>query len=133
MTVGANQYRKRGRPAKLQDKDGRRIPVRADRDQPMKWFFENIPAATFEEAVWASDNPKFRRLYAALQDPAYRTTSRMTLCRNFGVSLKDLVELWGEYNIALARLAVFNRLPQIMKELAEDASSKSNRLSTRPF
>jgi hypothetical protein len=63
----------------------------------MKLFFESTPPATFEEAVCASDEPKFRRLYAALQDPAYQTTSRMTLCRNFGVSLKDLVDLWRDY------------------------------------
>ena len=121
MTMGVNQDRKPGRPTTRKDKNGRPMPVRADRDQPMKWFFESIPPATFEEAVSSSDHPKFRRLYTALQDPAYQTTSRMTLCRNFGVSLKDLVELWGDYNIALARLAVFSRLPQIVKELADDA------------
>ena len=121
MKAELSQRRKPGRPSTLKDKNGRPMPVRADRDQPMKWFFESLPHATFEEAVSSSDDPKFRRLYAALQDPAYQRTSRMTLCRNFGVSLKDLVELWGEYNVALAGLAVFSRLPQIVKELADDA------------
>src|SRR5262249_15675120 len=40
MTVGANRYRKLGRHATRKDKNGRPMPVRADRDRIMTWFFE---------------------------------------------------------------------------------------------
>jgi hypothetical protein len=116
--------RKPGRPATQKDKNGRPMPVRADRDQPMKSFFESIPPATFEEAVWSSGDPKLRRLYDALQDPAYQTTSRMTLCRNFGISLRDLLNVWSSYMRDLGRLAIFARLPEIAKQTAEDALSR---------
>ena len=90
----------------------------------MKWFFESMPPDTFEEAVWSSDDPKFRRLYIALQDPAYQTTSRMTLCRNFGISLRDLLDMWFSYMRDLTRLGILNRLPEIAKEIVEDALSR---------
>jgi hypothetical protein len=124
MKAELSPRRKPGRPATHQDKNGRPVPVRADRDQPMKSFFESIPPATFEEVVCVSDEVKFLRLYAALQDPAYQTTSRMTLCRNFGISLRDLLNVWSSYIRDLGRLAIFTRLPEIVQQTAEDALSR---------
>jgi hypothetical protein len=37
------------------------------------------------------------------------------------VSLKGLVKLWRDYNVALGMLYVGNLLPEIMKQTAEDA------------
>src|SRR5215831_13312080 len=110
-----------GRPSTLQDKNGRAIPVRADRDRPVQWFFETTPRDKLEEALESSGDAKLLRLYDALQDPAYRHTNLSTLCRRFGVSLKDLVKLWRDYNVALGMLYVGNLLPEIMKQTAEDA------------
>ena len=87
----------------------------------MQWFFETTPRAKLEEALEFSGDAKFLRLYDALQDPAYRNTNLSTLCRRFGVSLKDLVKLWRDYNVALGMLHVGNLLPTIMKQTAEDA------------
>src|SRR5262249_46148443 len=42
MTMGANQYRKPGRPATRKDKNGRPMLVRGDRDRLMKWLFEYV-------------------------------------------------------------------------------------------
>src|SRR5262245_20239381 len=106
MTAAAIQYRKPGRPATLKDKNGRPMPVRADRDRPIECFFETTPRNKLEEALESSGDPKFLRLYDALQDPAYRNTNLSTLCRRFGVSLKDLVSLWRDYNVALGMLCV---------------------------
>jgi hypothetical protein len=97
------------------------VPVRADRDRPVQWFFETTPRDKLEEALESSGDPKLVRLYDALQDPAYRNTNVSTICRRFGVSLKDLVKLWRDYNVALGMLYVGNLLPEIMKQTAEDA------------
>jgi hypothetical protein len=121
MKAELSQRRKPGRPATHQDKNGRPMPVRADRDRPVQWFFETTPRDKLEEALEGSGDPKFSRLYDALQDPAYRNTNLSTLCRRFGVSLKDLVKLWRDYNVALGMLYVGNLLPEIMKQTAEDA------------
>jgi len=88
----------------------------------VQWFFETTPRAKLEEALEFSGDAKFLRLYDALQDPAYRNTNLSTLCRRFGVSLKDLVKLWRDYNVALGMLHVGNLLPTIMKQTAADAS-----------
>jgi hypothetical protein len=45
------------------------MPVRADRDHPVQWFFEASPREKLEEALEFSGDAKFLRLYAALQDP----------------------------------------------------------------
>ena len=110
-----------GRPSTLQDKNGRAIPVRADRDRPVEWFFETTSRDKLEEALESSGDAKFLRLYDALQDPAYRNTNLSTLCRRFGVSLKDLVKLWMDYNIGLGMIYLAASLPEIMKQTAEDA------------
>jgi hypothetical protein len=121
MKAELSQRRKPGRQAIQKDKNGRPLPVRADRDQPVQWFFEAAPRAKLEEALEGTGDPKFFRLYDALQDPVYRNTNLSTLCRRFGVSLKDLVKLWRDYNVALGMLYVGNLLPEIMKQTAEDA------------
>jgi hypothetical protein len=122
MKAELSQRPKLGRPATLQDKNGRAIPVRADRDRPVQWFFEAAPREKLEDALESSGDPKFLRLYDALQDPAYRNTNLSTLCRRFGVSLKDLAKLWMDYNVALGMIYLADSLPEIMKQTAEDAS-----------
>src|SRR5215813_14707435 len=114
--MGVETIHKRlpGRPSTLQDKNGRPIPVRADRDRPVQSFFEAAPRDKLEEALESSGDAKFLRLYDALQDSVYRNTSLSTLCRRFGVSLKDLVKLWRDYNVVLGMLYVGNLLPEIM-------------------
>src|SRR5215831_2419960 len=76
--------RRLGRPAMRKDKNGRSVPVRADRDLPVKWFVEAIPPAGLDDAFQMSGDKRFSRLYAALHDDAYSRTSRGTLCRRFG-------------------------------------------------
>jgi hypothetical protein len=121
MKAELSQRRKPGRPATQKDKNGRSVTVRADRDRPVQSFFEAAPREKLEDALESSGDPKFLRLYDALQDPAYRSTNLSTLCRRFGVSLRDLVKLWMDYNVALGMLYVGNLLPTIMKQTAEDA------------
>jgi hypothetical protein len=121
LKADLSQRRKPGRPATLQDKNGRPVPVRADLDRPVQWFFEAAPRDKLEEALEFSGDPKLVRLYDALQDPAYRNTNLSTLCRRFGVSLKDLAKLWMDYNVALGTIYLADVLPEIMKQLGEDA------------
>src|SRR5262245_50899189 len=98
MTMRVNQDRKIGRPATLHDKNRRPIPVRADRDRPMKLFFQCVRRPDFGDVLQFSGDERFFRLYDALHDDAYRNTSPGTLCRKSGISLQDLVDVWMEYN-----------------------------------
>src|SRR5215467_8831519 len=112
MKADVSQLRKRGRPATRKDKHGRSMSVRADRDRPLKWFFEIVPRAAFDEAMALSGDKRFYRLYDALHDDAYRNTAPGTVCRRFGISVHDLFCLWCQYNRDLALVAMANHLPK---------------------
>jgi hypothetical protein len=99
------------------------VPVRADRDRFVQWFFDYIPRPDFDEAMELSGNKRFYRLHDALHDDAYRNTSPGTLCRKFGISWLDLMDLWRQYNTACGLIHVATHLPQIMEDVVEDALS----------
>ena len=125
MTMGVNEHRKPGRPATLQDKNGRPIPVRADRDRPMTWLFELLRhRPDFGDVLQFSGDERFLRLYDALHDDAYRHTSPGTLCRRFGISLQDLVDVWREYNSLLGQMYMATHLPQIMADVTNNAKNR---------
>src|SRR5262249_44390266 len=113
---------KPGRPATRTDKNGRPMPVRADRDRPINWLFALLRHhPDFGEVLQFSGDERFFRLYDALHDDAYRNTSPGTLCRRFGVSLQDLVDVWREYNSLLGQMYMATQLSQIMEDVTNNA------------
>jgi hypothetical protein len=60
----------------------------------------------------------------ALHDPVYRRTSFGTLCRRFGISWVDLVDLWRTHNTYLGLIGALTHLPQILDDVAEDSESR---------
>src|SRR5215470_10756670 len=124
MTMGANQYRKRGRPATRWDKNRRPMPVRVDRDRLMKLFFQCVRRPDFGDVLQLSGDERFFRLYDALHDDAYRNTSPGTLCRRFGISLRDLVDVWMEYNRLMGLMYAATQLQQIMEDVTNNALSR---------
>ena len=115
--------RPRGRPSSKKDKNGRPMPVRADRDRFIQWFFEEIPRPGLDDAMLVSGDERFYRLHNALRDDVYRNVSPGTLCRKFGVSWLDLVSLWNRHSIYSRLLVMLNQLPRIAMDLAEDSES----------
>ena len=115
--------RPRGRPASKNDKNGRPVPLRADRDRAVQWFFKFVPHSDFEDAMLMSGDPRFYKLQEALHDDAYRNTSPGTLCRRFGISMWDLMRLWGNYNFLTGQLTMLNQLPDVLADITEDALS----------
>jgi hypothetical protein len=100
------------------------VPVRADRDPAIQLFIENVPSADFDVALQVSGNVRFHRLSEALRDPVYRKTSFGTLCRRFGVSWVDLVDLWRNHNLLLGQIRMLDHLPDIMEDVAKDSESR---------
>ena len=124
MKAEVIQHRRRGRPTTHRDKHGRSIPVRPDRDAQLKSFFENVPSAGLDDALQLSGDKRFFRLYDALHDDAYRNTSPGTLCRKFGISWLDLMELWRQYNVDLGLMRMATHLPKVIDDVAQDALSR---------
>ena len=114
MKGETSQHRKRGRPPTRKDKNGLPVTVRPDRDRLMRWFFDDVPRSALDEAMQSSGNKRFYRLHDALHDDAYRNTLPGTLCRRFGISWPDLMELWRSYNRDLGLMIMANNLPQVM-------------------
>src|SRR5262245_53014539 len=81
MKIKSTQHRRPGRPSTKKDKNCRSMPVRADRDRPIRWFFQDVPRAEFDQAMQLSGDGRFYRLYDALHDDAYHNTSKGVLCR----------------------------------------------------
>jgi hypothetical protein len=100
------------------------MPVRADRDRPVKTFFDSVPRTQFVDAMQLSGDERSYRLHDALHDAAYQNTSKGTLCRKFGISLLDLFDLWTQYNHHLGMMRVANHLPEVMEQLAENSLSR---------
>src|SRR5215813_7426683 len=125
MRANLNRPRTPGRPATRRDKNRRPMPVRADRDRPINWLFallRNHP--DFGDVLEFSGDERFLRLYDALHDEAYRNSSPGTLCRRFGVSLQDLVDVWRDYNSLLGQMYMATHLPQIMQDVTNNALSR---------
>src|SRR5262249_45578328 len=124
MNIQAPLQRRRGRPASKKDKNHRPIPIRADRDRPIQWFFEAVPPSDLDDAILMSGDERLHRLYDALHDDVYLNVSPGTLCRRFGISWMDLMNLWHSYTSHLGLLQMANRLPQILNDVAEDSGSR---------
>src|SRR5262245_65328847 len=99
------------------------MPVRADRDRLMKLFFQCVRRPDFDDVLQFSGDERFYRLHDALHDDAYRNTSPGTLCRRFGISLQDLVDVWVDYNRLLGTMYMATALPQIMVDVTNNALS----------
>src|SRR5262249_10883597 len=67
---------------------------------------------------------RFLRLYDALHDDVYRNTSPGSLCRKFGISLRDLVDVWREYNALLGIMYTSTHFPQIAADVVHNAMSR---------
>src|SRR5215831_14223353 len=119
-----SRHRTPGRPATLQGKNGRPMPVRADRDRLMKLFFQCVRRPDFDDVLQFSGDQRFFRLYDTLHDDAYRNTSPGTLCRRFGISLRDLVDVWREYNRLMGLMYAATHLPQIVADVVHNARSR---------
>src|SRR5262249_44982827 len=124
MKIETTPHRRRGRPATRKDKHGLPVPVRASRDRALKFFFEDVPSGDLDEAMQLSGDERFYKLHDALHDPAYRNTTPMTLCRTFGISLLDLMNLWIQYKRYLGLIMMANHLPEMMQQVAEESLSR---------
>jgi hypothetical protein len=90
----------------------------------MMWFFEEVPRSGLDDAMLMSGDERFHRLHDAMHDDVYRRTSPGTLCRRFGISWMDLMNLWHSYTTHLGMMSMATQLPRILIDLAEDSESR---------
>lgn len=115
------QQRARGR--KL-DRHGRILPADPKADQPMRSFWDNIDLHTMHQALAESGDDRLSGLASALMDPRLRKSSISRLCRDHGVTLQQLNDLWRKHNLALGMIQAATHLPKVLDDVAQDAESR---------
>ncbi len=58
-------------------------------------------------------------------EPAYRSFSFAKLCQRVGLRYQDMLDLFRRYSLDLALLQMSTHLPDVMRQTAEDARSRT--------
>ena len=99
-----------------------RSPAR--KDPLMRRFETGIGGQDELKSMMAySGDPRAQRLLEMLMDPAYRNHSLGKLCEKVGLRVVDLLDLFRKFKWDVGTIDLYQQLPQIVKELADDARS----------
>ena len=109
----------KGRPL---DPQGRVLTVRPENDKPMRDFWDAVGEKPMCVALRESGNERAVQLAMRLTK-AKRNLSLARLCREEGVSLQDLNDMWKKYNLAVGQARQAALLPDAMEDTAIDALS----------
>jgi hypothetical protein len=108
----------------LHDRQGRKIPAQARHDSAFQHFIDNVDDAAFTAALEDAADAKYQSLLRARLDPRNRRTSFSKLCRNFGISIADVDDLYRKSQIHIGMIRSANHIPDLMEDIAIDAKSK---------
>ncbi len=75
-------------------------------------------------ALHSSADERVHRLAEMMTDPAYSRFTLGKLCQRVGLSSIDLLDAFRKYKIDQGIIAMANRAPRIMEDVAEDAKSR---------
>jgi len=109
----------KGRPM---DSYGRVMTARPENDKPMRDFWDAVGEKPMLVALRESGNERAMQLAMRLTK-AKRNLSLARLCREEGVSLQDLNDMWKKYNLAVGQARQAALLPDAMEDTAIDALS----------
>ena len=105
------------------DMHGRALTKRHENDKPMREFWDTIDHEQMVEALSTSTDDKFQSLVNYMLNPG-PNFSMTKACREAGITLQELNELWHSHNLALGLIKVNAHLPKVMGDTAEDAESR---------
>lgn len=119
-----NTSMKKRRVRMPHDRQGRKMPTLAKYDAAMRRFISNIDEDAFHLALAEAPDPKFRTFLNARLDPHFRNMTFAQMCRNFGISLAEMDDLYRKSQIHLGMIRSSNHIPQLIEDIAIDAKSK---------
>jgi hypothetical protein len=112
-------------PMTKRDKNGRMMTGRPCQDKPLNTFVENLDQDQFHRALAArGEDTREWQLLEALHDPAFAKCTISNLCRRFGVSMQDIMDMMKDYSVAEGTSRMMQHLPQVMEDVATDAQSR---------
>jgi len=119
-----NAAYKRAQKAKGRKLDaaGRFLPSDIQKDTAMLQFWKGVDRDNLKEALVQSGDPVAQSLanYMLLGKPVNMGKA----CRECGITLQKLNELYQKHNLALGMIGVSEHLPQVMVDTAIDAKSQ---------
>ena len=113
------QMRSKGR---AMDSYGRVLAARAENDKPMRDFWDAVGEKPMCTALRDSGNERATQLAKRITS-SKRHLSLARVCREEGVSLQDLNDMWKKYNLAVGQARQAAILPDAMEDTAIDALS----------
>ena len=107
------------------DRNGRKIPPKPSQDLEFRGFFDQIEdKEAFLQACESSDNERLH-IYAQLRrEPRYKAYLDVTLCKDAGVTLKNVLECYTGHQKTLAMARMAERMPQVACDIAQDAETR---------
>jgi len=74
-------------------------------------------------ALALCDSPKARRLLECLCTPKYRSWKAGTIARRCGMTAAEIAGIWRDYKYFTAMIAFIGAIPDVARDVAEDAKS----------
>jgi hypothetical protein len=119
--MASNKIEKRAKksflPAEMRTLD------RKGHDQALQGFFKGVPEGDMVQALHHSGDPRVVQLLGMLFDPNYSAMTFTHLCRECGLFLGDIVDVFRRFKLDQGILEMANRAPDILRDTAEDAKS----------
>jgi len=104
------------------DRHGRPVPVKSYVDIPVNSFFDTVDKDALLCAL--NENDKYTDFLSALCSAEYAHMAPATIMRKFGVTLHDMQMLYRDYRRNQGLIAMSDRLPKIMTDVAIDAETR---------
>lgn len=98
----------------------RRATLMPSKDKAMSAFYETVDQPRFLQAV-CSASGKWASLASVMLEPKFKHNTFANLCRKFNITPNDLLEFWRSHQRIVAEVHTLNELPEITKQVAEDA------------
>ena len=105
------------------DRDGRILPATPYSDHPLREFWEAVDKDLMNQALCESGDERAVNLASILMTPGRRNLSFAAACRESGVTLQQLNDLWRKHNLAVGMVKMATHLPKVMEDVAVDAQS----------
>ncbi len=100
----------------------RRSPAR--KDTLMRRFASTVSNEELGGMLAHSGDQRACRALEMLLDPAYRNHTLAKICGKVGLSQMDILDLFRRYKLDMGIVAMSQRAPAIMADVAEDAKSR---------
>lgn len=97
---------------------------RSGHDQALQRFFKGMEEDEMVQALHHSGDPRVVQLLGMLFDPNFAEMTFTHLCRECGLALGDMVDVFRRFKLDQGILEMANRAPQILRDTADDAKSQ---------